>query len=547
MRRTMMLVMWVMLVSASAFAGDWPQWHGPNRDGTVLDSPPLVEEFPKEGPKKLWESEAIPGGEYNGGYAQPVVAEGKVFVFVHNRFQVPIAQRLLTKGALTQLGWEAGMPEDLVKAVEEARTSEARAKLKDYNEINKWADAWIKENEKPDWRKFRYPVKQRLLAGQSALAPEVCRKLEAIVDKEFASQTELDAWMKPHGFDDDAVKAILKKVPTTERDATDLLYCLDSATGKTLWKKEMPGNRWTYATGTSTPAVSAGRCYFLSSSAVAFCLNAADGNVIWESKPLWGTGNIGCTASSILLVKGKAIVGTNAGFHALDAGTGEVLWKATDEKDRPLAANNVSSASVWNAGGKPYLLATSYVQAGKLYCLDLETGKTVWDVPVGISGCTPAVSADTMVFCSFAPEIGLTAYKLSNREPTKLWSVPFKDGFACPVIYKGHVYVIGGANATYGDSGKGHALCIELATGRTVWDETVGPAELSSPLVADGKLIAQVGPWVYLIKASPEKYQLLGKLDLHDYQGRWMSPVLSDGRLFVRTGKNVVCYDLRKQ
>ena len=95
-------------------------------------------------------------------------------------------------------------------------------------------------------------------------------------------------------------------------------------------------------------------------------------------------------------------------------------------------------------------------------------------------------------------------------------------------------------------SGKGRALCIELATGTAVWDETVGPAELSSPLIADGKLIALVGPWVYLIKASPEKYQLLGKANLRDYQCRWMSPVFSDGRLFVRTSKNVVCYDLRK-
>ncbi|HUW55181.1 MAG TPA: pyrrolo-quinoline quinone, partial [Planctomycetota bacterium] len=67
-RMTMLVAAWIVLVSAAAFAGDWPQWHGPNRDGTVLDSPPLVEEFPKEGPKKLWESEAIPGGEYNGGY-----------------------------------------------------------------------------------------------------------------------------------------------------------------------------------------------------------------------------------------------------------------------------------------------------------------------------------------------------------------------------------------------------------------------------------------------------------------------------------------------
>jgi len=537
----------MILVSAVAFAGDWPQWRGPNRDGTVTDSLPLMEAFPKEGPKKLWESEPIPGGGYNGGYAQPVVAGGKVFVFVHNRFQVPIAKRLLTKGALTQLGWIAGMPEDLVKATEDARTSEDRAKLKDYNEINKWANAWIKEHEKPDWRKFRYPVKQRLMAGKDALPMDVLKKLDAIVDREFASQAELDVWMKEQGVDAAAVKTIMTKIPTTERGAADLLYALDSATGKTLWKKERPGNRWTYATGTSTPTVSGGKCYFLSSSTVAFCLNAADGNVIWESKPLGRAANA-CTASSILLVSGKAIVGTGAGLHALDAGTGKVLWTTTGEKARRRPMNGaIPSAAVWNAGGKSYLLFASWGNPGRLfYCIELDSGKTVWTVEAGICGTTPALSGDTVVFSSFDPKIGVTAYKLSIPQPKKLWSVPFKEGLACPVIYKGHVYAIGGANATFGDSGKGRALCIELATGRTVWEEAAGPAELSSPLLADGKLIAQVGPWVYLIKASPEKYQLLGKVDIHNYQCRWMSPVLSDGKLLIRTSKNIVCYDLRE-
>ncbi len=97
MRRIAALAAWMMLISSAAFAGDWPQWRGPSRDGIVLDSPPLLEAFPKDGPRKLWQSEPIPGGEYNGGFAQPVVAGGKVFVFAHNRFEVPIARRVLTK------------------------------------------------------------------------------------------------------------------------------------------------------------------------------------------------------------------------------------------------------------------------------------------------------------------------------------------------------------------------------------------------------------------------------------------------------------------
>ena len=97
----------------------------------------------------------------------------------------------------------------------------------------------------------------------------------------------------------------------------------------------------------------------------------------------------------------------------------------------------------------------------------------------------------------------MSAYALAVPQPKKLWSVPFKGGPACPVIYEGYVYAVGGANAMWGDNGQGRALSIELATGKTVWDEKLGPAEVSSLLIADG-------------------------------------------RLFVRTGKNVACYELSK-
>ena len=53
---------------AQGFAGQsWPQWRGPNRDGVVLNSPKLMDEWPKEGPPLLWKSGVIPSTSADTG------------------------------------------------------------------------------------------------------------------------------------------------------------------------------------------------------------------------------------------------------------------------------------------------------------------------------------------------------------------------------------------------------------------------------------------------------------------------------------------------
>ncbi|MCS7021780.1 MAG: PQQ-like beta-propeller repeat protein [Gemmataceae bacterium] len=57
----------------SVVAADWPQWMGPQRDGTWPEDG-ILRDFPKEGPRILWRTPIA------GGYAGPAVAAGRVFV-----------------------------------------------------------------------------------------------------------------------------------------------------------------------------------------------------------------------------------------------------------------------------------------------------------------------------------------------------------------------------------------------------------------------------------------------------------------------------------
>jgi hypothetical protein len=61
----------VSLSVACAFAQDWPQYYGPNRNGTSTEKG-LLRTWPKEGPKVLWTAAV------GIGYGGPAVSAGKV-------------------------------------------------------------------------------------------------------------------------------------------------------------------------------------------------------------------------------------------------------------------------------------------------------------------------------------------------------------------------------------------------------------------------------------------------------------------------------------
>ena len=142
-----------------------------------------------------------------------------------------------------------------------------------------------------------------------------------------------------------------------------------------------------------------------------------------------------------------------------------------------------------------------------------------------------------MVVCTNRKEIGTVAYKLALPQPRELWRAQFTDRGTSPVIHEGYVYIIGGA-------GQGKAMCLDLATGKATWEQRLPTTEIGSPVVAAGKLFHIVGTSLYMIEATPERYNLLGKNALNTT--RCITPALVDGRLYLRLKEAVTCYDLRK-
>ena len=530
----------LVVVSGVAFAADWNEWRGPQRNGIVEKSPPLTTTFPEDGPKRLWRSEdQIPGG-YNapeGGLGSVVVAGNRAYVMVSQSRTEKLATRTLAPQKLTELGWTPKKPPaEMLKTAEEARVSPEREALKTPAELEAWAVKWLETNLSADQRKEFGPfLANRMKRGKAALSMELLDQLAAIKDQPFDSQAALDAWLTQNNLEGETRKTVQSKFADSQSFRDTGVYCLDAATGKTVWKKLFPGGpmQSSYA-ASSTPCVASGKVYALGVDGVAFCLDAKTGDTVWSAAAASVRDQKHC---SFLVVDDVAIVpfGPLTGF---DADKGTVLWKHDKFKD------SWSSPVIWRKDGKTVVVVRA---GGKLVGLDPKPGTILWSIddwsPEAIySGSTPAIDGDRMAVCG---KSDVRLFRLAADKAEMLWKVDCPmDYCSSPTIYLGHVYVFGRAGAT----------CLALEDGKVAWqDKEIKTGSYHSPILADGKFFVQGQDkkasgfgdgTLTIVAASPDKPHVLAE-EKKIRQSLCATPAIVDGRIYCRLLNSIVCYDLR--
>lgn len=518
----------VLMTGSALIAADWPQWRGPNRDGIAPDSPALIDlADAKQGLPLLWKRANIPSGT-DGGFSSVSVAGDKAYVFVNWKRKVAIETRTITPEILQQLGWREKAPAEFARALETARLSPERealdtkeAKAKDPNGLTTWTKAWLDTNTSTDALKpYREWAANRLRQGKAAIPWDMLEKLATLGGKTFAAQAELDKALADNGIAGDAAQCVVKAVSATATrdEAENTILCLNTADGTIAWEKRYPGKPSQWGSS-STPCISGGRVY-VSGGKVVYCHNASDGNLIWQAETKGSS-----ISSSPMLLGDKVIVQAGV-LTALGVADGAVAWT------QPNVKGSNPSPVAWASGGRSFVIANG----GTLSCVDATNGNVVWTVPGGGSG-TPVVQGDLVVLFSEGKTPGLVAYKMSPDKAEPAWTVPVGDRGTTPIIYEGHVYAVGASKV----------MCVRLSDGRVMWEEALH-CEITSPLLADGKVIATVagGGTLMMFQASPEKLNLLGKI--HNLAAATCSsPSISAGKLFLRLNDGIACYDLQKR
>jgi hypothetical protein len=64
----------VLVACSVLWAEDWPQFRGPNRDGTTAETG-LLKQWPNGGPRQLWSVDGL-----GDGWSSAAVAENRIFI-----------------------------------------------------------------------------------------------------------------------------------------------------------------------------------------------------------------------------------------------------------------------------------------------------------------------------------------------------------------------------------------------------------------------------------------------------------------------------------
>lgn len=508
-----------LLVFTSFSLADWPQWRGPNRDGVSTDTAPIAETFPETGLKKVWESDFIPSDHY-GGHGSPVIAGEQAFMSVVWHERVPSEKREIDTEVMQQLNYRGVSPE-LMKKMEETRLNLPAMRGAKFDE---WMIEWRKANLTPKedvslgkWAESRFK------AGKTALPLEELAKVSKREGKPFANADEFKKWIEDEKFSQPVKDKLLSAVPNTIRVAKDVIVCLDMNTGKQVWKFESEGKP-TGRGSSSTAAVVDGRV-FAACSTHLYCVNQKDGKLLWKM-PLLTQG----PAPSPLIV-GDTLYMAAGNAQAYSVADGKLLW------EQKAARSSAGSPTLWTpASGEPVLLV---VGNNAVYGLSPKDGKVLWEVEGG-GQSTPVTQGDWLVIYSGAKDVGLRAYQWQKAGPPKtawsnFWVTLRYSG--SPIIHEDHVYLMCG----------GKHQCVELATGKVSWAENEVNSTITSPIMADGKLMVfeNNGTHLRIVKAAPGAYAQLARPKIEGMG--CTSPALSNGRLIVRQREKLVCFDLRPE
>jgi outer membrane protein assembly factor BamB len=478
----------VSIPAAGAFAQDWPQWGGPNRDFKA-DSKALADSWPAEGPRRLWSREL---GE---GHSSIVVQGNRLYT-------------LYRVGPAGALEIRATHPD--VFPVRRAGLSTAAAEA-----MAKGAD--------PD-----AAVEAQAQANRDAAAVAAQTVDPAVAAALKAQKASLGAAAKPD---------------------TEVVVALDTNTGKTVWERRYDAPvvlSMTLEKGPgphSTPLIAGDRLYTVGISGKFHCLDKKTGTVVWSHdlfQEFQGDRLARGYASSPLAYRDTVILpvgGPGTGVMSFRQKDGSVVWKSQDFK------NAYSSPILINVDGQEQVVI---LMADTIAALDPQTGALLWSFPHktqgGLNVSTPVWGEDNLLFLSSAYDGGSSVLHLTRAEGKTTVSEAWHTNKMR--LHHGNAVRVGDyVYGSSGDFGPAFLSAVNVKTGVVAWQDR--SFSKSSFVYADGKLILlDEDGQLALVTVSPEGLKVLSKVDLLQ-KISWTVPTLVGTRLYVRDRQTVMALDLK--
>ena len=281
------------------------------------------------------------------------------------------------------------------------------------------------------------------------------------------------------------------------------MFCLDAADGKILWSKAVSSEygtnfmNWGLA---ESPVVKDGMVFMTAggSKALVVALKIADGSVAWTAKS--NNDKLGYVTPAV--VKDQLIVMTDAKVNGISIKDGTVMWEDDYRATSEITARNGNNANTPVVKGSRFFVTGGYNRGGVLYELN-EDGKGVKVI-----------------------------WKNKDLDPHH----------DCAVLVDGKLY---GSNWISNNSGKW--MCVDWETGKTVYETPWDSLGKGSVVYADGMLYLYEEKRGTLGLAKPgDKFDVVSSFQI-DFGNKehWAHPTICDGVLYLRHGDVLAAFDIK--
>jgi outer membrane protein assembly factor BamB len=346
-----------------------------------------------------------------------------------------------------------------------------------------------------------------------------------------------------NGFASPVITAERIYVPG-EIDSVGYLFSYDKK-GNLLWKVDL-GNEWTvnFPGPRCTPTVAGDLLYYLSSMGKLHCLDAGTGKTIWTTRltdDLHGV-NVRFGYTESLLIDGDRIfcspAGRDTNVVALNRFDGSLIWKSKAMGDSAAYCSPV----LIKLPGRTILVTLAIHD---LIGLDANTGELLWSQklerwPNDIH-CNVPLYENGFIYVNDRGGNGFVKLQLSpdGKTITEVWR-NFKAGNV-----QGGFIKIG--DFLYGSRYRPSRFeSLSASTG-----EVADSLKFShgSTIFADGLLYCYTEQgMVGLIRPDNGKAELLASFKITaGTLEHFAHPVIRDGVLYIRHGKVLLAYDIRKK
>ncbi|MCB1045077.1 MAG: PQQ-like beta-propeller repeat protein [Acidobacteria bacterium] len=311
----------------------------------------------------------------------------------------------------------------------------------------------------------------------------------------------------------------------------DLVFCLDLASGKELWRYSYsePLNPNMYEGGpNATPTVHGNRVFTLSKSGLMLALDAKTGKVLWQRRaaefdakpPIWGFAGSPTVFGDLVLF--------NVGDHGL-------------------ALRMADGTQQWSSGGPgagyatPIPLTdgkTALLLAGSsLFALNASSGDVVWryewKTAYDVNAASP-ILLGTKVFISSGYGHGCALLDISGEVPKLVWeNKSLRSHFNSAVAKDGHIFGLDGQSGS-----RSRLVCISAQDGRVVWEQT-GMRFGSVLAVSDTLVVLEERGTLIRAHLDPAGYREIARQELHEKKC-WTVPTFADGSLFTRDARGTL-------